>query len=30
MGPIIIYHHVNTIGREFNRTHKDCPQVRTV
>ena len=30
MGPIIIYYHVNTIGREYNCTHKDCPQIWTV
>ena len=30
MGPIVIYYHVNTIGREYNWTHKDCPQMRTV
>ena len=28
--PIVIYYHVNTIGREFNWTYKDCPQMRTV
>ena len=30
MGPIVIYYHVNTIGREFNWTRKDCPQMRTL
>ena len=23
MGPIVVYYHVNTIGREFNWTRKD-------
>jgi len=30
MGPIVIYYHVNSIGREFNWTRKDCPHMRTV
>ena len=30
MGPIVIYHYVNTIGREYNWTRKDCPQIMTV
>ena len=30
MGPIVIYYHVNTIGREFIWTRKDCSQMRTV
>ena len=30
MGPIVIYYHVNLIVREFNWTHKDCPQMWTV
>ena len=30
MGPIVIYYHVNTIGREYNWTRKDCPQMWTV
>ena len=30
MGSIVIYYHVNIIGREYNWTRKDCPQMRTV
>ena len=30
MGSIVICYHVNTIGREFNWTRKDCPQMGTV
>ena len=30
MGPIVIYYHVNTIGREYNWTRMDCPQMGTV
>jgi len=30
MGPTFIYYNVNSIGREFNWTRKDCPQMRTV
>ena len=30
LGPIVIYYHVNTIGREYNWTRKDCPQMGTV
>ena len=30
MGPIVIYYHANTIGREYNWTRKDCPEMRTV
>jgi len=30
MGPIVIFNHINSIGKEFNWTRKDCPQMRTV
>ena len=29
-GSIVIYYHVNSIGSEYNWTHKDCSQMRTV
>jgi len=30
MGSILIYYHVNSIGKELNWTCKDYPQMRTV
>jgi len=30
MGPIVMNYHVNTIGREFHWTRKDCLQMKTV
>jgi len=30
MGPIVIYYYINTSGREYNWTNKDCPQTKTV
>ena len=30
MGSIVNHYHVNIIGREYNWTSKDCPQMRTV